>query len=126
MSRAHGGHRSEEAWRTATAEAWIVEAQQRVADLSGKIVDLCIRHEEAVTDAKDAGEKLLALIKHAHKDQVEAQKVKVEHDELLWASGQFQSDLGSIRREHEHALDECDEAHQECIIARKEQDTATE
>jgi hypothetical protein len=52
--------------------------------------------------------------------------VKVEHDELLRASGQFQSDLGSIRREREHALEERDEARQECIIARKKRDTATE
>jgi hypothetical protein len=45
--------------------------------------DLRIWHEEAVTDAKDAREKLLALVEHAQKDQEEAQKFKVEHDELL-------------------------------------------
>jgi uncharacterized protein (DUF3084 family) len=48
--------------------------------------------------------------------------VKDEGDELSWAAEQFQSKLGSIRREHERALGERDEAHQECIIARKEQD----
>jgi uncharacterized protein (DUF3084 family) len=76
-------------------------------------------------DAKKVEEKLLALIKHAHKDQEEDQKVKDERDELLQALGQFPPELGSIRREREHALSERDEAHQECIIARKEQDTAT-
>jgi hypothetical protein len=50
------------------AKAWLAEAQQRVVDLSGKIADLRIRHEEAVTYAKEEGEKLLALIKRAHKD----------------------------------------------------------
>jgi uncharacterized coiled-coil DUF342 family protein len=95
-----------------------------VADLSGEIVDLHIRHEEAVTDAKEVGEKLLALIERARKDQEEAQKVKNERDELLRALGQFQSELGSIRREHEQAPGKRDEARQECIIARKERGTA--
>jgi hypothetical protein len=40
-----------------------------VAGLSGEMADLHIRHEEAVTDAKETGEKLLSLIKHARKDQ---------------------------------------------------------
>jgi hypothetical protein len=47
---------------------WLAEAQQRVACLSGEMVDLRIRHEEAVADAKDAGEKLLALVERARKD----------------------------------------------------------
>jgi hypothetical protein len=71
------------------AKARLAEAQQRVADLSGEMVDLRIRHEEAVSDAKEVGEKLLALVERARKDQEEAQKVKDEHDELSWATGQF-------------------------------------
>jgi hypothetical protein len=63
-----------------------MEAQQRVAGLSGKKVDLRIRHEEVVIDAKEAGEKLLALVEHARKDQEEAQKVKDDRDELLTAT----------------------------------------
>jgi hypothetical protein len=35
--------------------------------------------------------------------------VKNEHDELLWASEQFQSELESVCHEREHALGECDE-----------------
>jgi uncharacterized protein (DUF3084 family) len=50
--------------------------------------------------------------------------VKSEHDELLRASGQFQSELESIRHEREHALGEHDEARQECIRARREKATA--
>jgi hypothetical protein len=65
----------------------------------------------------------LALIEHAHKDQEKAQKVKSKCNELLQGSEQFQSELESIRREHEHALGEHDEAHQECIIAQREKDT---
>jgi hypothetical protein len=76
------GRRSEEARRTTTAEARLVDAQQRVADLNGEMADLRIRHEEAVTDSKETGEKLLALIERARKDQEEAQKVKNESDEL--------------------------------------------
>jgi hypothetical protein len=53
-----------------------------VADLNGEMADLRIRHEEAVTDSKETGEKLLALIERARKDQEEAQKVKNESDEL--------------------------------------------
>jgi hypothetical protein len=49
--------------------------------------------------------------------------VKAKCDELLRASSQFQSDLESIRCEHEHALGEHNEARQECIIAQNEQDT---
>jgi hypothetical protein len=45
-----------------------VEAQQRMADLNGEMADLRIRHEEAITDIKEMGEKLLALIKRARKD----------------------------------------------------------
>jgi hypothetical protein len=52
--------------------------------------------------------------------------VKNERDELLWASGQFQSELESICRERERALGERDEALQECIIAQKERDIATD
>jgi glycerol-3-phosphate cytidylyltransferase-like family protein len=71
------------------AEVWLAEAQQWVASLKGEMADLHICHEEAVTNAKDAGEKLLGLVKHAHKDQEEAQKVKDERDELSRATGQF-------------------------------------
>jgi hypothetical protein len=39
-----------------------------VADLNGEMADLRIRYEEAVTDAKETREKLVALIEHAHKD----------------------------------------------------------
>jgi hypothetical protein len=42
-----------------------------------------IRYDEAVTDAKESGEKLATLIERVCKDQEEAQKVKSEHDELL-------------------------------------------
>jgi hypothetical protein len=53
--------------------------------------------------------------------------VKEEHDELSWAAGQFQSELGSIRHKHERALGGHDEAHQECIIiAQKEWDATVD
>jgi hypothetical protein len=58
-----------------------------MAHLNSEVVDLRIHHEEAVTNAMETGEKLLALIEHARKDQEEAQKVKSECDELSWASG---------------------------------------
>jgi hypothetical protein len=58
-----------------------------MADLNGEMADLRICHEEAVTDAKEIGEKLLALIECTQKDQEEAQKVKSEREELLWALG---------------------------------------
>jgi hypothetical protein len=72
-----------------------------VAGLSSEMVDPRIRHEEAVIDAKEAGEKLLALIERARKDQEEAQKMKDKRNELLWVAGQFQFELGSIRHERE-------------------------
>jgi hypothetical protein len=53
-----------------------------MANLNKEMVDLCIRYDEAVTSAKESGEKLVALIEHAHKDQEETQKVKSKHDEL--------------------------------------------
>jgi hypothetical protein len=49
------------------AKAWIAKTQQRVADLNNEMTDLHIRHEE-VTDTKEMGKKLLALIEHARKD----------------------------------------------------------
>jgi hypothetical protein len=39
-----------------------------MTDLNNRIADLYICYDEAVTDAKEVGEKLLALIEHAHKD----------------------------------------------------------
>jgi hypothetical protein len=71
------------------AKAWLAEAQRKMADLNSKMADLCIHYDEVVIDAKETGDKLLALIEHACKDQEEAQKVKSEHDELLQASEQF-------------------------------------
>jgi chromosome segregation ATPase len=102
------------------AEAWLAEAQRKMADLNSEMVDLCIRYDETVTNAKETREKLLALIERACKDQQEAQKVKSERDELLQASERFQTELESIRHEHEHALGEREEARQACVIARRE------
>jgi hypothetical protein len=52
--------------------------------------------------------------------------VKDERDKLSRVARQFQSELGSIRHEHERALGERDEACQECVIARKESDAAVD
>ena len=43
-----------------------------MAGLSAEMLDLRIRHEEAVADTKEAREKLLALAECARKDQEEA------------------------------------------------------
>jgi hypothetical protein len=37
-----------------------------VAGLSGEMANLHIQHDEAVTNAKESGEKLLALVECAH------------------------------------------------------------
>jgi hypothetical protein len=50
-----------------------------MANLNRDMVDLRIRYDEAVTDAKESGKKLVALIERTRKDQEEAQKVKSEH-----------------------------------------------
>jgi Tfp pilus assembly protein PilN len=75
--------------RTSTAEARLVEAQKKMVVCNNEMADLRIRYDKAVTNAKESGEKLVALIKHTRKDQEEAQKVKSERDELLQASKQF-------------------------------------
>jgi predicted ATP-grasp superfamily ATP-dependent carboligase len=49
---------------------------------NNEMADLRIHYDKAVTDAKESGEKLAALIERARKDQEEAQKVKSERDEL--------------------------------------------
>jgi hypothetical protein len=58
--------------RTTEAEAWLAEGQKRIAALHNEMADLRIRYDEAVTDAKESGEKLVALIEHTYKDQEEA------------------------------------------------------
>jgi hypothetical protein len=73
---------SEETWRITAVEAWLVEAQKRTATLHNELADFHIRYDEAVTITKESGEKLVALIERAHRDQEEAQKVKSERDEL--------------------------------------------
>jgi FKBP-type peptidyl-prolyl cis-trans isomerase 2 len=60
-----------------------------MVDLNGEMADLHIRYDEAVTDSKESGEKLVALIEHTRKDKMEAQKVKSEHNEQLRASKWF-------------------------------------
>jgi uncharacterized phage infection (PIP) family protein YhgE len=60
-----------------------------MAALHNEMADLRIRYDEAVTNAKESGEKLAALIERAHKDQEEAQKVKSECDELSQTSKQL-------------------------------------
>jgi uncharacterized protein YfcZ (UPF0381/DUF406 family) len=104
-------------------KARLAEAQERMAALHNEMVDLHIRYDEAVNDAKESGEKLVALIEHARKDQEEAQKVKSEHDELSQALEWLRADLDFICHEREHALDERDEAHQVSNIARREKIT---
>jgi choline kinase len=94
-----------------------------MAVCNNEMADLRICYDKAVTDAKESGEKLVALIERAHKDQEEAQKVKSERDELSQASKQFQTELDSIRRKREHALGERNEACQECNIAQREKNT---
>jgi hypothetical protein len=70
----------------AAAKAWLVEAQQRMANLNREMANLWMCYDEAVIDAKESGEKVVALIEHARKDQEEAQKVKSERDVLSWDS----------------------------------------
>jgi uncharacterized protein (DUF3084 family) len=94
-----------------------------MATLHNEMADLRIHYDEVVTDAKELGEKLAALIEHARKDQEEAQKVKSERDELSLASEQLQADLDSVYRERERALRERDEACQEFNIAQREKIT---
>jgi chromosome segregation ATPase len=106
------------------AKAWLAAAQKRMAALHNEMADLRIRYDEAVTVAKESREKLAALVEHAHRDQEEAQKAKSERNELSQASKQLQADLDSVRLEHEYALGERDEAHQECNIALREKITA--
>jgi hypothetical protein len=43
-----------------------------MATLHNEMMDIRICYDEAVTDAKESGEKLAALIEHARKDQEEA------------------------------------------------------
>jgi lipid II:glycine glycyltransferase (peptidoglycan interpeptide bridge formation enzyme) len=85
----------------------------RMAALHNEMVDLRIRYDEAVTIAKESGEKLAALIERTHKDQEEAQKVKSNHYGLSQASKQLQADLDSVRLERERVLGERDKARQE-------------
>jgi uncharacterized phage infection (PIP) family protein YhgE len=104
--------------RTTVAEAWLVDAQKRMAALHNEMADLHICYDEVITIAKELGEKLVALIERAHRDLEEAQKVKGKHDELSQASKQLQADLDSICLDRERALVERDKAHQERDIAR--------
>jgi predicted transcriptional regulator len=90
-----------------------------MAVLNNEMVDLRIRYDEVVNDAKEIEEKLAILIERACKDQ----EVKSKRDELSQASKWLQTDLDSIYHEREHALGERDEAHQECNIARREKNT---
>jgi hypothetical protein len=71
------------------AEAWLAKAQKKMVVLNNEMANLCICYDEAVTDTKESGEKLAALIERARKDQEEAQKVKSKRDELSQDSTRF-------------------------------------
>jgi uncharacterized coiled-coil DUF342 family protein len=58
-----------------------------MANLNHEMADLRIRYDEAVTDTKEMGDKLMALIERTRKDQEEAQEVKGKRDKLLRALG---------------------------------------
>jgi hypothetical protein len=58
-----------------------------MASLNRDMADLRILYDEAVSNAKESGGKLVALVERARKDQEEAQNMESERDELVWASG---------------------------------------
>lgn len=52
----------EEAQRTTATKAELATARQRVSILEGELVSLHVRHAEALKDADESGEKLLAVL----------------------------------------------------------------
>lgn len=73
-------HLAEEAQRFSTAEVELVAAHRRVSTLEAEVASLRIHHAKAVHDAKESGEKLLAVLARSHQDKEAALKVRAELD----------------------------------------------
>ena len=75
-----------------------------LAPAAWELADLRVSEKDACDDAREAREKLMALIERACTDVVEAERLWKERDNLLWA-------VEGLRTE-------CDLAHQEHIDAQ--------
>ena len=79
---------AEETRRSEGLAAQLVAARQEVAELAPTIrelADLRVREKDARDDACEAGEKLMALVERVHMDVMEAERLRKEWDDLLWA-----------------------------------------
>ena len=68
--------------------AQLAVAYQEVAELAPatwELVDLRVREKAARDDAREAREKLMALIERTCTDTVEVERLRKERDDLLWA-----------------------------------------
>ena len=50
-----------------------------------ELADLGVREKDARDDAREAREKLMALIERTCTDTVEVERLRKERDDLLWA-----------------------------------------
>ena len=77
---------TEEAWRSKGLAAQLATAHQEVAELAlttREVADLQVKEKDARDDAREAKEKLAALIESMHTDIVEAKWLQKEWDDLL-------------------------------------------
>ena len=68
--------------------AQLAVACQKVAELvptTREVADLRVMEKEVHDDAREAKEKLAALIERACMDTVQAERLRKEQDDLLWA-----------------------------------------
>ena len=68
-----------------------------------ELADLGVREKDARDDAREAREKLMALIERTCTDTVEVERLRKERDDLLWAIEELHTGIDLARQERADA-----------------------
>ena len=74
-----------------------------LAPAAWELADLRVSEKDACDDAREAREKLMALIERACMDTVETKRLRKERDNLLWAIEGLRTEHDLARQEHADA-----------------------
>ena len=84
----------------------LAAARQEVAELAPtarEVADLRVREKDARDDAREAKEKLAALIERVCTDSMEAERLQKERDDLLRALEELRTGIDLARQERADA-----------------------
>ena len=74
-----------------------------LAPIIREVADLRVREKDTCDDTHEAKEKLTALIEMVRTDAMEAERLRKERDDLLWAVEELHTGIDLARQEHADA-----------------------